>query len=167
MKKNLFTLLTMSSITIFLSMYSCKKDNDKTGSTSSTSTTSTSSSTSASNSFTCKINGVHFSADSAIADFYNEGMTVYAFKNDTTVVSLVVDKPLLGNHPMDEFETNNVGYYLSPQSSILTECHYGSVNISAANETAKTATGTFSFQDDELASESNVKVTEGVFSIKK
>lgn len=110
--------------------------------------------------FTCKIDGVQFTADSSRVSFYSGGATVIAYKGGTTAIEINTIVPIVSNNP---FSARRMLTYIDGTSFFLSST--GNLDVTAADSASATATGTFNCIAVNANDSTQAKViTEGSFS---
>jgi hypothetical protein len=110
--------------------------------------------------FTCKIDGVQFTADSSRVNFYSGGATVIAYKGGTTAIEINTIVPIVSNKP---FSARRMLTYIDGTSFFLSST--GNLDVTAADSASANATGTFNCIAVNANDSMQVKViTEGSFS---
>jgi hypothetical protein len=164
MKQKQSVLSVLYSVSILLCIYSCKKST--TSPNPSTTTSTTSSTSTGPSSFSCIINGTPFKADSSRVAFYSGGVGIVGYKAGQVVIEVDVNKPYLGKHTLKPSSHDEMGIYYG--EFITWICRSGELNITAIDSNARTAKGTFHFENtDDPDPDNQTRVTEGVFDIKR
>lgn len=112
-------------------------------------------------SFTCKIDGILFTADSARINTYTGGFSIMAFKAGTTAFEINLKDPAVGKHSLAA-GGNEAATYVTSSAYFANTA--GEVAIAALDANAKTGNGTFYFTGANGTDAKNF--TEGVFNIK-
>lgn len=112
-------------------------------------------------SFTCKIDGTVFTADSARINTYSGGFSIMAFKGGSTAFEINLNNPAEGKHSLAAGSNEAATYVTSSAYFVNTA---GEVVVVALDATAKTGNGTFYFTGVNGADTKSF--TEGTFNIK-
>ncbi len=113
--------------------------------------------------FTCKVDGVDFTADSSRVNMYNGGFSIIAFKAGATSFEFNLNNPAIGTHTLTPRGSEEAAY-VAGQNVYVSQA--GSVTITTLDSATSTTTGIFNFVAFGLSDSTTKTITAGLFSIK-
>ena len=113
--------------------------------------------------YTCKVDGVDFTADSSRVNMYNDGFSIIAFKAGATSFEFNLYNSAIGTHTLTPRGSEEASYIVG-QNVYVSQA--GSITISTLDSATSTATGIFNFVAFGLGDSTTKTIASGLFSIK-